>query len=86
MQRLVLERKITVFKSLAISKIVYLYFLTNVPNNIVEELIKIFKNFLWNFTALTIKHSTTCMNYQNGGLKNVNVFFEIVTLQCSWFR
>ena len=86
MQRLVLERKITVFKSLAISKIVYLYFLTNVPNNIVEELIKIFKNFLWNFTALTIKHSTTCMNYQYGGLKNVNVFFEIVTLQCSWFR
>ena len=86
MQRLLLAGKIIVFKSLAISKIVYLCLLTNVPNNIVEELIKIFKNFLWNFTAPKIKYSTTCMDYQNGGLKNVDVFFKIISLQCSWFR
>ena len=49
---------------------------TSVPNNIVEELIKIQKNFLWNFTAPKIKHSTTRMDYQNGGLKNVGVFFK----------
>ena len=51
MRRLSLEGKVMVFKSLAISKIVYLSLLTNVPNNTVEELIKIQKNFLWNFTA-----------------------------------
>ena len=39
--KLSLEGKIIVFKSLAISKIVYLSLLTNVPNKIVEELIKI---------------------------------------------
>ena len=26
------------------------------------------------------------MDYQNGGLKNVDVFFKIISLQCSWFR
>ena len=88
MRRLSLEGKVIVFKSLAISKIVYLYLslLTNVPNKIVEELIKIQKNFLWNFTAPKIKHSTTRMDYQNGGLRNVDVFFKIISLQCSWFR
>ena len=41
MRRLSLEGKIKEFKSLAISKIVYLSFLRNVPNNIEEKLIKI---------------------------------------------
>ena len=85
LRRLSFEGKIIVFKSLAISKILYLSLLTNVPNNIVEEIIKIQKNFLWNFTAPKIKHSTTRMNYQNGSLKNVDVFFKIISLQCSWF-
>ena len=84
MQKLLLEGKIIVFKSLAMSKIVYLSLLTNVPNNIVEELIKSQKNFLWNFAARKIKHSTTRMDYQNGGLKNADVF--LISLQCSWFR
>ena len=43
MPKLSLEGKIIVFKSLAISKIVHLSLLTNVPNKIVEELIKIQK-------------------------------------------
>ena len=46
MWRLSLEGKIMVLKSLAKLKIVYLSDLTNVPNNIVEELIKIQTNFL----------------------------------------
>ena len=58
----------------------------SVPKSIVEELIKIQKNFLWNFTALKIKHSTTRIDYQNGGLKKVDVFFKIISLQRSWLR
>ena len=80
MQRLSLEGKIILFKSLAISKIVSLSLLTNIPNEIVEELTKIQKNFLWNFTAPKIKHSTSCMDYQNNGLKNVDAFFKIISL------
>ena len=86
MRKFSLEGKIIVFKSLAISKIVCLFLLTDVPNNIIEELIKIQKIFLWNFTAPKIKHSITGMDYQNGGLKNVAVFFKKISLQCLWFK
>ena len=86
MRKLSLEWKITVFKSLAISKIVYLSLLSNVPNKIVEEIMKIQKNLLWDFTVPKMKHSATRMDYQNGGLRNVDVLFKIISLQCSWFR
>ena len=72
MRSVSLEGKIIVFKSLAISKIIYLSPLASVPNIIVEELIKVQRNFLLNFTAPKIK--------------NVDVFFKIISLQCSWFR
>ena len=86
MRMLSLEGKIIVFKSLAISKIVYLSLLTNVPNNIAEELKIIQKNFLWNFIAPKIKHSTTRMDYQNGGLKNVDVFFFLMSFSDNSFH
>ena len=35
-----IEGKITIFKTLALSKVVYLEFLTVVPNHIKDELIK----------------------------------------------
>ena len=81
MRRVSLEGKIIVFKSQAISNFFYLSVLISVPNNSVEELIKIRRNFLWNFTALKIKHSTTRMDYRNSGLKNFDVFFKIISLQ-----
>ena len=86
MRRLSLEGKIIVFKSLAVPKIVYLSLLTSVPNNIVEELIKFQKNFLWNFTAPKMKHLTTLADYRNGALRNVDVFFKIISIQFSWLR
>ena len=46
MWRLSLEGKIIIFKSLAISKIVYLSRFTSVPNSAVEELKKIQKKFM----------------------------------------
>ena len=46
MRHLSLEGKITIFKSLALSKIVHLALLTIVPKNI-EELNEIQKKFLW---------------------------------------
>ena len=62
--RLSLAGKVLVFKSLTTSKF---SLSTSVPNNTKEELIKILKNFLWNFAASKIKHSTILMDYRNGG-------------------
>ena len=73
MRNLTLEGKITIFKTLAISKIIHLSLVTNVPTQIIKELKKIQKEFIWNGSNSKIKHSTLCNKYENGGLKNVDV-------------
>ena len=68
----------------------YLFFhFDSVPNSIVDELIKIQKkkkNVLWNFTAPKFTHLTTRIYYQNCELTNVDAFFKMISLQCSWLR
>ena len=86
MRNLSLAGKITVFKSLAISKIVYLAFLTLLPNNIIEELKEIQKKFLWGDKKAKIKHDTLCNDYKDGGLKNVDIIHKINALKCSWIQ
>ena len=48
MKQLTIEGTIVIFKTLAISKIVYLALQTNTPNIIIGELEKIQKKFIWN--------------------------------------
>ena len=33
-----------------------------------------------------IKHVTICNEYENGGLKNVDVFPKVINLQCFWIK
>ena len=84
MRSLSLEGRILIFKTLAISKIVYLAMVIDVPNSIVDELKKIQKKFIWKGKAPKIKHSTICRDYCNGGLKNVDISSKIISIQCSW--
>ena len=48
MRNLSLEGKITIFKSLAVSKIVYLALFIPIPKNIIDEINRIQTTFLWN--------------------------------------
>ena len=32
------------------------------------------------------KHDKLCNDYENGGLKSVDIFSKIVSLQCSWIK
>ena len=82
-RHLSLEGKIITFKSLVISKIVHLALLTIVPKNIIEELSEIQKKLLWSNKRCKIKHGTSCNDYKNGGLKNVDINLKIVWLKCS---
>ena len=66
MRQLTVEGRIVIFKTLAISKIVYLALLTNTPNIITDELKKIEKKFIWNNSTLKIKQETLRMAYKNG--------------------
>ena len=84
LRHLSLEGKITIFKSLALSKIVYLVLLTIVPKSIVEELNETQKKFLWSNKKCEIKHGILCNDCKKGGLKNVDISLKIVSLKCLW--
>ena len=81
-----LEGKITVFKSLALSKIIHLALVKAIPNTTVEEVNKIQKNFIWNNSKPKIKNCILSGSYLDGGLKNVNIKAKIISLQCSWIK
>ena len=74
MRNLSVEGKITIFKTLAISKIIHFSLVTNVPMEIINELSKTLKLFIWNGNNPKIKHSTLCNKYEYGGLKNVDYY------------
>ena len=82
-----IRRKMFVFKTLVISKIVFLALLTKIPHQRsgqrIGENIKICSS---ENSAGKMKHETTCKNYKDGFLKNVDISYKIVTLQCSWIR
>ena len=73
MKDLSIAGKITVFKTLAISKIVHLALVKTIPNSVIQELNKIQKEFIWKTRNPKLKHDTPCKNYENGGLKNIDI-------------
>ena len=86
MRDLAIEGKIVIFKSLAISKIVHLALINSVSICNIEHL-NIIKITLFGKQKNTkIKKSTLCNSYENGGLKDIDIFYKIISLQCSWIR
>ena len=71
---------------LALSEIIHLALVTNVPTVKTELLSKIQEEFLWGKNKSDIKHDTISNDYENGRLKSVDIFSKIVSLQCSWNR
>ena len=81
MRHLSQEGKITIFKSLALSKIVHLALLTIVQNRMKSR-----KSFYGQIKNVKIKHGTLRNDYKKGGLKNVDINHQIVSLKCLWIR
>ena len=86
MQNLSIPGKITVFKTLAISKLVHLALVKVIPISTIPELNKIKKYFIWKNGNPKIKQNTLCKYYKNGGMKNVDIKFNIISLQYSWVK
>ena len=42
--------------------------------------------FIWKEEKPKIKNSTLYNDYENGELKNIDIFSEFVSLQCSWIK
>ena len=84
MRNLSTASKSTVFKTLAIKKIVQLASVNAIPNSIILELDKIKKHFIWKNGNSKIKLDTICKDHENDGLKTVDITFKIMSLQYSW--
>ena len=81
MRRLTIERKNAIFKTLAISKIIYLTLVTNVATEIIiNKPNEIQKKFIWSACDFRIKHTTLCKSYENGGLKYRYILSKINSL------
>ena len=79
--------KITVIKSLAVSKLNHLFLsLPNPSNNTLKELESIFFKFLWNNKPDKIKRSIITKNYEDGGLKMINVALFVESTKITWIR
>ena len=86
LRNLTIKGRIVVFKSLAISKLIHLALVTEIPATTINLLTKIQMEFIWKGKNPKIKNSTLCNDYEYGGLINVDVFSKVVSLQCSWIK
>ena len=86
MINLSIEGKIVVFKTLALSKLVYLALLTVIPNHVTDEAAEIQKSVIWHDSSPKITHETLTMEFKAGGIKSVDIRFKFVSLQCSWVK
>ena len=79
--------ELSFFKSLAISKIICLALVTEIPASIINLLNQIQTECIWKWKSPKSKHSTFCNEYENAGLKSAAVFFwKVISLQCSWIK
>ena len=58
MRNITLEGKIIIFKTLALSKIVYLILITSFSKQLTEEIQRMQKAFIWSNATPKIKHET----------------------------
>ena len=82
-RNLTLEGKIVIFKTLVLSKFVFLAQVKPIPIEITTAIQRIQREFLWNSSNVKIKHETISNDFQNGGLHNVDLPRKIFSLQCS---
>ena len=68
------------------SKIIYVAGMNLVPITVIEQIQKIQKKFIWNGKKPKIKHPTLNNEYQDGGLKDVDIEAKTRSLQLGWVR
>lgn len=86
-RKLTLIGRITIIKSLALSKFVHLFIsLPAPPNELIKELEKMFYKFLWNSGPDRIKRRIIIKNTACAGLRMVELTSFIKALKVSWLR
>lgn len=79
--------KITVIKTLALSKITHLFLNLPDPDEaFMKDLEKLLYSFLWDDKNDKIKRSSMCQSYEDGGLKMVNIKTYLSALKITWIK
>jgi exonuclease III len=87
MQRdLSLIGKITILKSLAFSKIIYQCGVITPPTTFIDNITKLAYNFVWHQKPNKIKRTTLIADYQDGGLKMLDLNSFIKAQKTMWVR
>ena len=82
-----LAGKIQIFKSLIASKPVYLATMKHLPQEILDDLQSMHKDFIWDGKLAKIKHCTLIGDYTDGGLKDVDLVSKFFTsLKFIWIK
>ena len=82
----IIAGRIQIFKSLALSKAIYISTMKTLPSRFIKILDDIHKDFFWNKLQPKIKHSTLIANYEEGCYKDVDVAWKIISLKIIWIR
>ena len=83
---LTLAGRILIFKSLALSKVLYTCKMTNFTKDFIKQLEDLRKNFIWNGKRPKLKHSTLITDYVDGGYKDVDIETKLSSLRIIWIR
>ena len=85
-RNLSLSGKIMVFKSLVFSKIIFISYLNKVPSSVIIRIKEIQKDFIWDGKLPKIKHAALIANYEDGGLKDLDIRTKFESLHLSWVK
>ena len=86
LRRLSLLGKITVLKSLIVSQLVYILSPLPTNHNFIGEINNIFFNFLWDGKGDKIKRDIMISDYENGGLKMIDIKLFNSALKSGWIK
>ena len=78
--------RIQIFKSIVLSKMVYISTMLHPSKQSLDQLNLIQKDFIWRGHHPKIKHSTMIGNYTNGGYKDVDIESKFESLKINWIR
>ena len=84
MRFLTLYGKITIFKSLAFSKLIYIACMSTATDDIINLLETIHIEFIWDNKRPNVKHLTLIGDYCYGGLKDVDILSKFKSLHLNW--
>jgi hypothetical protein len=84
-RQLSMQGKVTIIKTLIMSKLVYNFSLLSTPEDIISKIDKILFNFIWNKRE-RIKRNTLIANVERGGISMVDTMSKNMSIKASWVK